>query len=33
MLDLLESRGIHTLEQAIEASSRIVEIRKLQAQF
>jgi DNA polymerase-3 subunit epsilon len=33
MLDLLEARGIHTLEQAIEASSRIVEIRKLQAQF
>jgi DNA polymerase-3 subunit epsilon len=33
MLDLLESRDIRTLEQAIEASSRIVEIRKLQAQF
>jgi DNA polymerase-3 subunit epsilon len=33
MLDLLDSRGIHTLEQAIEASSRIVEVRKLQAQF
>ncbi len=33
MLELLEARGIRTLEQAIEASSRIVEIRKLQAQF
>jgi DNA polymerase-3 subunit epsilon len=33
MLDLLDARGIHTLEQAIEASSRIVEVRKLQAQF
>ncbi|MDH3910093.1 MAG: exonuclease domain-containing protein [Rhodospirillales bacterium] len=33
MLDLLDSQGIRTLDQAIEASSRIVEIRKLQAQF
>ena len=33
MLELLESRGILTLEQAIEASSRMVTIRKQQAQF
>ena len=33
MLELLESRGILTLEQVIEASSRMVTIRKQQAQF
>ncbi len=33
MLELLESRGIETLEQALEASSQMVEVRKLQAQF
>jgi DNA polymerase-3 subunit epsilon len=33
MLDLLDARGIHTLDQAIEASSKIVEVRKLQARF
>ena len=33
MVDMLEARGIVTLEQAVEASSRMVEIRTQQAQF
>ncbi len=33
LLDLLESAGIETLEQAIEASNSMVKVRKLQAQF
>ncbi len=33
LLDLLQSAGIETLEQAIEASNSMVKVRKLQAQF
>ena len=33
MLDMLEARGIRTLGQAIEASSRISHVRKMQKQF
>ncbi|MEE9317529.1 MAG: exonuclease domain-containing protein [Rhodospirillales bacterium] len=33
MLDMLESRGIRTLGQAIEASSRISHVREMQKQF
>jgi DNA polymerase III subunit epsilon len=33
LLDLMESAGIDTLEQAIEASNSMVKVRKLQAQF
>ncbi len=33
MLDMLEARGIRTLGQAIEASSRISPVRKMQEQF
>lgn len=33
LLDLLESAGIETLEQAIDASNSMVRVRKLQAQF
>ncbi len=33
MLDMLEARGIRTLRQAIDASSRISHVRKMQKQF
>ncbi len=33
LLDLLEARGIKTLNEAVEASSRMLEVRKQQAQF
>jgi DNA polymerase-3 subunit epsilon len=33
MLDVLESRGITTLDQAIEATHSIVEVRARQASF
>ncbi len=33
MLDMLESRGIRTLRQAIDASNQMVEVRKQQEQF
>ncbi len=33
MIDVLEARGVHTLDQAIEASHSIVEVRAQQAGF
>ncbi|MCW8835393.1 MAG: exonuclease domain-containing protein, partial [Rhodospirillales bacterium] len=33
MIDLLESRGVHTLDQAVEAGNRMVEVRRQQARF
>ncbi|MGF1640566.1 MAG: exonuclease domain-containing protein [Rhodospirillales bacterium] len=33
MIDILEARGIHTLQQAVEASHTIVEVRARQANF
>lgn len=33
LLDLLEARGIKTLKEALEASNRMVEVRKQQARF
>jgi DNA polymerase-3 subunit epsilon len=33
LLDLMEARGIKTLNEALEASSRMLEVRKQQAQF
>ncbi len=33
MLDLLEARGVHTLDQALEASEGLVEMRRRQAEF
>ena len=33
MLDLLEARGIHTLDQALQDSESLAEIRRRQAEF
>jgi DNA polymerase-3 subunit epsilon len=33
MIEILEARGIHTLNEAIEAANSIVEVRRKQAQF
>jgi DNA polymerase-3 subunit epsilon len=33
LLDLLQAQGVNTLGQALEASDRMVEIRKTQANF
>jgi DNA polymerase-3 subunit epsilon len=33
MIDVLEARGVHTLDQAIEVSQTIVEVRKQQMSF
>ena len=33
MIEVLEARGVHTLDEAIEASNTIVEVRARQASF
>ncbi len=33
LIDLLESRGVHTLRQALDAANSMIELRKMQSQF